>query len=168
MIRASPNIELPKDYNFMYSIGYIRRAGIIPFLIDNNNITYILLGLSKDRIPVWADLGGRTEKNETTIETAIREFKEESRSVLSIDLTRTTKIVITSGSDYPNLPNQVILFVQVDPTQYNININTVFQKTIPKTVYEDEMSELRWIPYYSFLEMDKKLSKSLDDIRRLI
>ena len=168
MIHCSPNISCPNNLNFLHSEKYIRRAGIIPFLVDNNNITYMLLGLSKEKNPVWADLGGRVEKNETTLQTAIREFNEEARSVVFIDLDRITKIVITSKNNKTQ-PDQVILFVQIDPTNYNININNTFINTIPRNKYEDEMSELRWIPFETFVKMDPNtLSRSMQQTQKVL
>ena len=121
MIHCSVGLSCPNNLNFLHHTNYIRRAGIIPFLVDARGITYMLLGLSKEKNPVWADLGGRREGNETTLQTAIREFNEESRSVLSIDLNRITKIIITGH----NKPDQVIIVIEIDPTQHNININNI-------------------------------------------
>ena len=161
-VHTSPKIASPNDLNFLYETNYIRRAGIIPFTIYNNT-TYILLGLSKELNPVWADLGGQAEPNETTLQTAIREFGEESRYVLPIDLNRVNKILVTGDG----VPDQVLLVVRVDPTDYNLNINSYFQNTIPRSVYEDEMSILQWIPYDTFLIMTG-ISKSMKDIQDLL
>ena len=161
-IHCSKGISRPKDLNFLYETNYVRRAGIIPFII-HNGITYILLGFSKERKPVWADLGGRAEPNETTLQTALREFGEESRYVLSLNLTQVNKIFITGKKK----PDQVLLVVRVDPTDYNLNINSYFQQTIPMTEYEDEMSLLQWIPYDTFMSM-KNLSKSMRKIQKLL
>ena len=162
-IHCSPNLLCPKDLQFLYSRDYIRRAGIIPFMIYNN-ITYILLGLSKDDHPVWADLGGRTEKGETTLQTAIREYGEESRYVLPADLNRIQKVLITGEN---GIPDQVLLVTQVDPNYLTLNIDNYFQQTVPKTQYEDEMSILQWIPYNDFLNMGN-LSRSMVEIQKLL
>ena len=162
-IHCSPNLLCPKDLQFLYSRNYIRRAGIIPFMIYNN-ITYILLGFSKDDHPVWADLGGRTEKGETTLQTAIREYGEESRYVLPADLTRIQKVLITGKN---GIPDQVLIVVQVDPNYLTLNIDNYFQQTVPKTQYEDEMSILQWIPYNDFLKMGG-LSRSMVEIQKLL
>jgi 8-oxo-dGTP pyrophosphatase MutT (NUDIX family) len=164
-IHCSDGIVCPKNLNFLHEKDYIRRAGIIPFIIYNG-ITYILLGLSKDPIPVWADLGGRTEIGESTLQTAIREFNEESRYVLSIDLNRINKILINNRNN-SNTPDQVMLIIHVDPNDYNLNINKHFQNTIPKTQYEDEMSILQWFPYDYFLSMDG-LSSSMQSVQTLL
>ena len=162
-VHTSPKIASPNDLNFLYETNYIRRAGIIPFTIYNNT-TYILLGFSKEKKPVWADLGGRAEPNETTLQTALREFGEESRYVLPIDLTRINKIFITGKKKNPD---QVLLVIKVDPSDYNLNINHYFQQTVPMTEYEDEMSLLQWIPYDTFLSMEN-LSKSMRKIQKLL
>lgn len=141
-----------------------RRAGIIPFMVDTTGTTFILLGLSNEKVPVWADLGGRTEKGETPLQTAIREFNEESRSVLSIDLNNTTRVLV---DNHGGRVDQVILVVQVEPTNYNININVKFLDTIPRSKYEDEMKLLRWIPIDYFLTMDN-LAKTLERVRNIM
>ena len=165
MIHCSVGLSCPNNLNFLHHTNYIRRAGIIPFLVDARGITYMLLGLSKEKNPVWADLGGRREGNETTLQTAIREFNEESRSVLSIDLNRITKIIITGH----NKPDQVIIVIEIDPTQHNININNNFINTIPKTKYEDEMTELRWIDFDIFINMNPNtLSLSMRKTQAMI
>lgn len=165
-IHCSPNISCPQDLQFLYSTNYIRRAGIIPFMI-HNNITYLLIGLSKEKHPVWADLGGRAEKNETTLQTALREFREESRSVLDVDLNRLQKVIITSKKKKGTVPDQVILLVQVDPTDLTLNINDYFQQTVPRTKFEDEMRLLHWIPYHDFLTMSG-LSSSMKHIQMVL
>ena len=89
----------PDDLSFLFAKNYTRRAGIIPFILDSNNNTYLLLGLSNEDPAIWADLGGRAEKDETTIETAIREFGEESRWVLPINLKNIKKIILNSPTN---------------------------------------------------------------------
>ena len=162
-IHCGSNIQLPTDLKFLYNTDYVRRAGVIPFMVYNN-VTYVLLGYSNEKNPVWADLGGRAEENETTLSTALREFGEESRYVLPIDLSKVTKILITgrTGSVYPD---QVHLIVEVDPVY--ININDKFINTVPKTEYEDEMQFLRWIPYDEFMRMNG-LTGSMKYVRDLL
>ena len=164
-VHCSPGIKCPTDLNFLYEKGYVRRAGIIPYMV-HHNITYILIGLSKEKNPVWADLGGRSEVGETTFQTAFREYGEESRHVLPIDTSTITKIFITN-KDGSDKPDQVIIIVNVESSDHNLNINNPFQLTIPKTKYEDEMYSLHWIPFDSFLGM-KGLSKSLKSIQKLL
>jgi hypothetical protein len=162
-IHCGPLISCPLDLNFLHSSDYVRRAGVIPYMV-HNGVTYILLGYSNEKNPVWADLGGRSEEDETTLQTALREYGEESRYVLPIDLSRLSKILITgrSGSIYPD---QVLLLVEVDPIYHNINDK--FQQTIPRTPYEDEMSLLKWIPYEEFMKMSG-LTYSMEDVRNLL
>lgn len=172
--------------NILHRKNYTKRAGIIPYMLYNQE-TYILLGLSNENNPVWADLGGRTEKGETVLETALREYGEESRHVLPVDLNKITKIVVsplsslreftpTSLSPLPDHNNSkreekvesVIFFINVDPTDYNIDINDYFEQTLPKNQYEDEMLYLKWIPYHIFLTTLTNLSPALEKIRHLI
>ena len=164
-IHCEEEIECPENLDFLYNKKYVKRAGIIPWIIDGNGETYLLLGLDK-KDKVWADLGGRTEKEETTLETAIREYLEESRSVLTVDLKRTSIGVISNvRKNY----KQVILFVNIIPNSYILNINETFQKTIPKNKYEDEMSELRWLRWEDFMSLsNKNLSKSMIVTRKIM
>ncbi|MBA3284409.1 MAG: NUDIX hydrolase [Nitrosopumilus sp.] len=162
------------DSDILHRKNYTKRAGIIPYMLYNQE-TYVLLGLSKEDNPVWADLGGRTEKGETVLETALREYGEESRHVLPVDINRITKIVISPLS--PSVPQQykreekvesVIFFINVETTDYNLDINDYFQETLPKNQYEDEMLYLKWIPYHIFLITLTNLSPALEKIRQLI
>jgi len=161
-VHFSYNLSKKDNLDFLYETNYVKRAGIIPYMIYNG-VTYVLLGYSKESNPVWADLGGRAEKGETTLDTALREFGEESRYVLSIDLNKVSKILISGNRSSV----QVHLIIEVSPTPYNININDAFQKTVPKTQYEDEMSFLQWIPYDTFMSMNG-LSKSMQQFRSLL
>jgi 8-oxo-dGTP pyrophosphatase MutT (NUDIX family) len=168
-IVCSSDIICPTDLKFLYGDNFVR-AGIIPYMVDDIGMTYVLLGLSNDDFPVWSDLGGRAEKGESVIETAIREFGEESRYVIPITLDRISKIIITdvyrmSGTS----PGQVIFIVQVDPTLYNANINDIFIRTVPKNQYEDEMSELRWILYDHVINMNpNNLSRAMKEVQKVL
>ena len=164
-IHCGPNLQCPQNLNFAYEPNHVRRAGIIPYMVYNG-ITYVLLGMSKDKTPVWADLGGRSESSETPLETAIREFNEESRHVMSLDLKNRLSKILLTGRDGSHHPDQMLLIVEVDPSPYNININNIFQTTTPKTQYEDEMSYLQWIPYDTFLSMNGTTSsiKAIQDL----
>ena len=164
-IHCGEGLLCPKNVNFLYVPNYVRRAGIIPFLVHQGE-TYVLLGLSKEKNPVWADLGGRTEHGETPIQTAIREYGEESRYVIPPNLNRLNKVLLT-GKEGSVYPDQILLVIEVDPTFYNININSAFQSTVPKSKYEDEMTLLQWIPYNDFLSMSG-LSRSMKDIQKLL
>ena len=170
MLHVSDGLNI-SDTNFLHNKNYIRRAGIIPFLVDENKETFILLGKSKEQFPVWADLGGRSEEGETVLQTAIREFGEESRYVIPVHIEKVTKILVTNGNPYSDsytkLPDQCLLVMEVPLNSYYLNINEAFQKTVPTTQYEDEMSELVWFPYDYFLQMDG-LSKSMQQIQKLL
>lgn len=164
-IHCGPHIPCPQTLDFLYKPNYVRRAGIIPYIVYNG-ITYILIGLSKEKNAVWADLGGRSEYGENALQTALREYGEESRYVLPVDLKRLSKVLLT-GRPGSHHPDQVLLVVEMDPTPHNIHINDKFQTTIPRTKYEDEMSVLQWVPYDTFLSMGG-LSKSMVDIQSLL
>ena len=163
MIHCSKNIICPTNFNFLNQTGFIRRAGVIPYIIDRSGKTFVLLGLSKEENSVWADLGGRAEPGETTLQTAVREFKEESRSVLPFDMSQVTKVLI-SGDE---VPDQAILFMYIEPSHPNLNINSKFLSTEPKTKYEDEMQYLQWIEYHDFLNMTK-VSRSIKQLQQIL
>jgi len=164
-IYCQKGIEYPTNLKFLDKKRYVQRAGIVPFMVDKTGETFILLGVDKDT-NVFADLGGTTEKGETVLDTAIREYLEESRSIISVDLNRTSKIFITYVY---GKKKQAIMFVQVNPIQYNIDIDDYFQATIPRNKYEDEMSKLKWIRYKDFLNLpDSMLSKSMIMVRKLM
>ena len=155
--------DCPTNADFMFN-KYATRAGILPVMKYNGNI-YVLLGLSKEENPVWADLGGRQDPGETTIEIASREFREEARRVLDIDWNNIEKIFITPQKDREG--NQVLFMLSFDPTSSNININEKFIRTQPRTKYEDEMQYLQWIPLKEMKNIPN-LSKSIEQILPLL
>lgn len=159
MLRCSDGV-ICKNINFLMEKKYIRRAGIIPFRRDSDNNVYVLLGYSNEEKPVWADLGGRAEDGETTLETALREFGEESRWVLDPLLTNTTKIILTDKNN-SGKPDQAIIFIEYPNIGSVININNTFKSTVPKNEYEDEMQFLEWIPYQKFLKLNNKTTKCI-------
>lgn len=163
-ILCSSQLTCPIDKHFLYQTKYIRRAGIIPYM-DVEGVRYYLLGLSKETNPVWADLGGRAEDGETTLETALREFGEESRWVIKANLSNITKIIITDRKENGKI-DQALLFMKLEPTTENIYIDNMFQSTIPKTKYEDEMQFLKWIPASGLGSL--KTTKSLKTVFKLI
>jgi ADP-ribose pyrophosphatase YjhB (NUDIX family) len=155
-----------KDLYFLIKKQYIRRAGIIPFRKDCNNNIHVLLGYSNEKNPVWADLGGRAEKGETTLETALREFGEESRWILDPVLKNVRKIIVT-GKNNSKTPDQTILFIEYPSTPDIININDKFKCTVPTSQYEDEMQYLKWIPYQDFLKMTC-ITDSLKEVIKIL
>jgi len=137
-------------------------------MIDENEKTYILLGVDKES-GVLADLGGTIEKGESTLDVAIREFLEESRSVLSVNLNNTTTIIISNIISKKNKKRkQVILFPKIDLNYYHLSIDEQFQKTIPRNKYEDEMSSLKWIHLDDFLTSDLPLSRSMIEVKNIL
>lgn len=160
----SPKNIAPTDLSFLYKKNYGRRAGIVPFMIDRRGETYILLGQDKQN-GRWADLGGRSEKNETPLENAMREYLEESRGVFPIDLSSLTRVVISKHRK----GLQTILFVQVLSSEDNIKIDEKFQNTIPKNKYEDELSYLKWIHFDEFMNAEnKQLSRAMGMTRKTL
>lgn len=68
--------EVPEDMGF-------KRVGIIPYFIFKGIHHYFLMRDSK--FDEWTDCGGSPEANETWLDTAIRETKEESRQFFRFD-----------------------------------------------------------------------------------
>jgi 8-oxo-dGTP pyrophosphatase MutT (NUDIX family) len=57
------------------------RAGVIPFTVSDGKMYFLF---AKDRMTgELSDFGGGCKKNETALDTAIREFKEESNAMFS-------------------------------------------------------------------------------------
>lgn len=166
LVLCSSNIKCPRSLGFMYIENYVRRAGIIP-VMNHENTEYVLLGFSKEIPPVWADLGGRSEKNEMPLDTALREFREESRNSIYIDINKNIERILLTGEHRNGIAEQMIIFVRVYPTYENINVDDVFQKITPKTQYEDEMIYLKWIPYDQFLNL-RQTSSTLKDVQNLL
>ena len=171
-LRCGKGIECPEDFSFLYKKKYVTRAGIVPYIIDRLDDTYILLGVDKPS-GVYADLGGTREKGETTLDVAIREFLEESRSVLSVDLKKTTTIMISDVTPKrlrsKKIRKQVILFPRIELNQDNIDIDKKFQSTVPKNKYEDEMSRLEWVKLDEFLTIPNyQLSRSLKEVKKIL
>lgn len=150
---------------YILSDLHLRRAGIIPYVIDERNNLLILLGVSKDK-GLYSDLGGRRENFESTLDCALREYGEESRYCLPIDINHTSDVYITqkNGND-----DQAILFVELPFENWIMDINRKFKLTKPKNKYEDEMKMLIWVPYSDFFQIpNEKLSYSLQYLKSRI
>ncbi len=67
------------SHNFANGVPLVN-AGILPYMYDTNGNAYFLIG--REPSGVWADFGGRFEKDDRdNITTAAREFSEETRYV---------------------------------------------------------------------------------------
>lgn len=135
------SLECPENLKFLFKEGYSKRAGIIPYYVSRNGNLYLLLGRTiyfenKDR-PL-SDFGGGCKKYENPVDCAVREFEEETRRVVNIDLKNTKYIYITGKQN----PHQVIFLVKM--SHMDLNIDDKFQASKPKNEREQEMDRLEW------------------------
>lgn len=155
------------------------RAGIIPYFRDRDGYLFFLLG-EDSQTGRWADLGGTTERGENAIQTALREYGEESRYVLPLSKDEFRFMVTTPVQKNGIWSEQALFFVPVNykssqrddhvcssGTNYHENIDDLFQKTIPKTPYEAEMNRLAWIDLDTVMEM-QHVARSIEQLKPVL
>ena len=136
--------------DYLHQENKVCRAGIIPYFVDLDGYTFLLLGRDA-QTGRWADLGGTTEPGETVLETALREYGEESRWSLPVQPERFTVLVTTPIQTKSGLwSEQAFCFVPVSP---DLSIDDTFQQTVPQNEYEAEMTQLAWIDQESVATM---------------
>lgn len=116
-------------------------AGILPTTIHNGKL-YFLFGKEgkyEDSAPGFSDFGGGTDKNETYLETAIREAGEEFTGFLGNDAD-VRKMLNRHGT-------------------YNIDYNSDGHKTYRMHIFPFQYNE--WLPYY-YNNNQRFLQKRLD------
>ena len=108
-------------------------AGVLPYFYEKSGKAFFLLGQESNNF--WADFGGKTEKNEQVLDTAIREFSEETRYV------------------YGKYANQVKELAKNKPTKKFLTASMNYIKkritgklTHPKGYYVMYMAEVDFIP----------------------
>jgi 8-oxo-dGTP pyrophosphatase MutT (NUDIX family) len=107
-------------------------AGIIP-ICKKDNKTHILL---QNITGKWEDFGGKKEGNETSIETAWREFSEESN--ISVDLLRIFKNVVAyPGFDWNDSRTHKMQFRCIENTNSYISYFVIFE-------YFEEKEKQKW------------------------
>ncbi len=93
-----------------------RRAGVIVYTIHNNKLYFLF---AKDaQYKELCDFGGGPQKGEFSIQTAIREFKEETNAIF--DLTSSTSIYSEA------VLNNQIAICDVSPDDYNKSMTIFF------------------------------------------
>lgn len=122
-----------------------KSCGAIIFRKENNIIETLLIRMIGGH---WSYPKGHVEKDETEVETALREIKEETNLEVIID-TRFREI--TTYSPKPDVLKDVIYFIG-------------FAKTTNVLVQETEVSEYMWIDIkdainYITFDEDKKIFK---------
>lgn len=161
------NIDKPEDLLFLYSKGWAKRAGIIPYVIYAGKY-HLLLGEQADTkgVPRLTDFGGGCEEQEFPLECAMREFKEETRRSFHINLNNTTHIIVNKKDGH----RQVILFVRLAGFgSGNQNPIDEFRATFHNGIeYPPEMNEIqaiKWIAGDNIKIIDqKKLSRSIQSL----
>jgi hypothetical protein len=96
------------DLRFLFQKGWAKRAGIIPYTVEDGKY-YLLLGEKYEDGKI-TDFGGGCSQYEEPIVCGYREFLEETRSSFPIDFRNFTHIVITGKKG----PHQVIILVKMD------------------------------------------------------
>lgn len=131
-------------------------AGILPTTIRNGKL-HFLLGKENQfekSAPGFSDFGGGGEKNETQLETAIREGGEELTGFLGTDA-QLRKMLKASGVYTIDLPNGTyrthIFYMKYDPSleKYYNNNQQFIQKRLDPTVIKIskifEKAEIKWV-----------------------
>ena len=134
-------------------------AGILPTAVFNGQL-YFLFGKENkySDTPGFADFGGGSDGDEAPIDTAIREFTEETTGFWGTEKELRTYME-TAGATYietKSSPKQVIAYrTYILPVRYNepfvyfYNNNHAFlESKLPEDVYKNskifEKSEVRW------------------------
>jgi hypothetical protein len=137
----------------------IYSAGILPYKVSEDNKVYVLLG--KDNQGTWSDFGGRSEikDNNNIMETASREFFEESLNSV-IDL-HTTRKMLKNENNYELVKSKTLngspyyMFVLRLPMRPEL-VRNKFKSTYEMLRYAD--AENKW------LEKNDVMWVSLDTI----
>jgi hypothetical protein len=131
-------------------------AGILPTTIRNGKLWFLFGKENKyeKSAPGFSDFGGGSEKNETPLDTAIREGGEELTGFLGTD-EYLRKMLTASGTYTIDLQNGVyrthIFYMKYNPyleKYYNNNqkfIQNRLDPTVIKTSKIFEKAEIRWI-----------------------
>ncbi len=126
------------------------RAGVIPYVIINNSI-YFLLGVD-NRTKELTDFGGGVKASENSIEGAIREFREETNSIFG-------KKMYSEGafSDCITVSDCVkmtILFKKIDKKWIaNASRKFYFRTKYTQGLRYQEIDKLLWIHEMDFRTM---------------
>lgn len=116
-------------------------AGIIPYSVINNQVSF-LLGLEKSNRKWSGFVGGSEPSDRSIINTAIREFNEETSTIFENYLNYIYNEINT---------NKAILVMDITPTNRNVylyfvnfpKVTNLEMKKIQKREYQ-EKSKLRW------------------------
>lgn len=129
-----------------YQNPNLQASGTLIYAVNpEDGKTYVLL--SKERIwegpnsGKWKGFGGKKEPQESLIETALRETKEESRGLIEYSKNQIPFDQLIAVEHYHCKYLQFMLPVEYDPA-----INDRFQDSLFDNQYFMEKTEVRWIP----------------------
>lgn len=136
--------------------NYTIRAGVIPYTVHNDRL-YFLFGRDYKTGEI-CDFGGGRKKNETSKDTAIREFKEETNGIFSklysdTCFDRAVKVVCKLPR-----PKNMIFFLPVKPKWINIAKSEFMQNNKHPN---KEITTLVWIDEYQYERLVYKRTSKL-------
>jgi hypothetical protein len=135
-------------------------AGIFVYCVYDNEILILLGKEQKTKYTLFSDFGGYKNKNETSQQTAIREFEEETMNIL-INSDHLKKI-INKLPYFFNKKNKYMNYIlKIDYTIDNIitynKIRNKLNDCLPKSIKYNfggcfEKTELKWFTQKNILE----------------
>jgi ADP-ribose pyrophosphatase YjhB (NUDIX family) len=133
-------------------------AGVIPYVKENGKI-YFLLGYENKK---WSGFIGKYEDcdNENIINTAIREFNEETANIFEDYLIQIKDLIVHSKCVFVQTRTKYriiyIYFVEMDSTILDIPYETLFLEQLSISTNEayKEKSEIKWIEYSQLDQFD--------------
>jgi len=131
-------------------------AGVIPYVKNKSNEISFLLGYENDK---WSGFIGKYEEtidNNNIINTAMREFNEETANVFDYHLENIRKKIVFSDSILviANTKTRIvyIYFVRLDESLMKVPFEQMFQENIKEysNQYFKEKSKIEWINHNDF------------------
>ena len=137
------------------------RAGVIPYCIRDDKI-YFLMGID-DGTSEYSDFGGASKQGETALQTALRELKEETGGLVSIEETdevlKLSVAMLSDAMSRPGLQNperttprykMVCIFMPVSLDTWNLPTAFCVIKTVLNGGEYNEMKAISWIDEAQF------------------
>lgn len=141
-------------------VYFVRRCGLIPFCVTNDNQIKILLGLKSNCGKYYSDFGGGIKAKETYTDGLIREVFEESETLLFSDVDSILNALPRSG---------MVMYKTKDETSDSIYIEYLVEITYSNdyiTRFLDhnikEHVEVRWFNIIDEQLIGLDIKKELD------
>ena len=118
---------------------HIKRAGVIPYCI-HGNIIMLCLGIDKKHRE-YTDWGGGVKKSETALEGALREFREETKSIFP------DRVYCINGQECSPVlldDEMAVMLIKIS-IDVMLRSQSVFLETEPKARCERENVDLVWV-----------------------